>query len=91
MERTGSDSHKMTATDHYSSTTYGNKPSLNSISEEDDKKPVEYEMPEVEEENVYEDPNECFAAKGFGYCNVTYEDMVPREGEGIETVYCDAD
>lgn len=51
----------------------------------DQEKPLEYETPGVDDENVYEDPNEVMqssATEGIGHCNAAYEDMAPRGREG---------
>ena len=69
-----------------------------STSGKDQEKPLEYETPGVDNENVYEDPNEVMqssSTEGIGYCNAAYEDMAPREREGkgsdgIEAVYCES-
>ena len=56
---------------------------------EKQQKEVEYEIPVVEDENVYEDPDELMetTVEGPGICNPTYN-TVPGEGdEGDEEIY----
>ena len=47
---------------------------------EEPKTPVDYEMPEVETENVYEDPEKVMESTAFMDSSITYEEMSPGEG-----------
>ena len=101
---TGGNNHKKTAADRYSTTmptTFELQQPQSSTSgkdQEKQKKPIEYEILGVDDENVYEDPMEVMqssATEGIAYCNAAYEDMAPRETEGkgsdgIEAVYCES-
>ena len=77
-------------TDHYS--YIGTRDlSQNNHSTETEKQQIEldYEIPVVEDENVYEDPDELMEStvEGPGICNPTYN-IVPGEGdEGDEEIY----
>ena len=59
-------------------------------SSEDEKKgkEVEYEIPAVGDENVYEDPDVLMAStmEGPGICNPTYN-TVPVAGDADEVIY----
>ena len=78
-------------TDHYSYIigTCDFSQNDNSSETEKQQREVEYEMPVVEDENVYEDPDELMEStvEGPGICNPTYNTVPGNGDEGDKDIY----